>query len=109
MIILVIHAPKYRERDGAKSFEAVLADGKGEEYAIFRKHAGKLHPGCTVVLIRKDENRRRAEGILVKLEQTTKKTRNGIWRYNVYIKNLKGVTYKEEKLNRYGVAVIGDC
>jgi hypothetical protein len=38
MTTLVIHAPDYTvKNDAKKSFEAVLADGKGEGYAISRK------------------------------------------------------------------------
>ncbi len=55
-------------------------------------------------MLSKDELKR-AEGELDKLVPTVK-TRNGIQRYDVYIKNLRMVSYKPESLNRNGVAVI---
>ena len=61
----VIHAPDYRVKYGAKSFEAVMKDGKGERYAIYEDYVSKIHPGCIVVLLRKDKNKKRAEGELV--------------------------------------------
>ena len=109
MTTLVIHAPDHRVKDSAKSFEAVLTDGIGEGYAIFQKDISRLCPDCTVVLLRKDKNKRRAEGRLVKLVRTNRKTPQGIWRYDVHSKDRKVVTYKSERLNRCGVAVIGDC
>ena len=74
---LVIHAPEAKAKKGAKRFEDVLADGVGVEYAIPRKDISKLLPGSTVVLLRKDKNKRRAEGVLVKLALTTNKTPQG--------------------------------
>lgn len=109
MATLVIHAPDYRVKDGAKSFEKVLGDGIGEGYAIGQKYISKLPKGSNVVLLRKDRNRKRAEGILVKLVPTTK-TPQGIQRYDVHVEKWTKVPYKSEKLNRFGVAVIeGDC
>jgi hypothetical protein len=110
MTTLVIHAPDARvKRTGAKSFEAVLADGIGKGYILSPREVSKLHPGCTVVLLRKDGLERRAEGRLVRPIPTIK-TPRGKQRYDVHIKDLKEVyNYKPEKLNRFGVAVIGDC
>ena len=108
---LVIHAPDYRVKDGAKGFEAVLADGIGKEYAISRKDKSRLLPNSSVVvLLRKDKNKRRAEGRFSKLVETDKKTPQRIKQYDVHFKDRKVVTYKPEKLNRFGVAVIeSDC
>lgn len=111
MITLVIHAPDYRVKDSADSFETILASGLGKGYAIFKKDVSKLPQGSKVVLIRQDKkrNKSRAEGSLVKLVETTK-TPQGIQRYDVHIKGLTEVIYKSVKLNRFGVAVIeGDC
>jgi len=105
---LVIHAPEAKAKKGAKRFEDVLADGVGVEYAIPRKDISKLLPGSTVVLLRKDKNKRRAEGVLVKLALTTNKTPQGIQRYDVHFEKRMEVLYKSERLNRFGVAVI-DC
>jgi len=54
-VTLVIHAPDYRVKYGAKNFEAVLADGVGKGYAIYQKDISKLPPNSTVVLLRKDK------------------------------------------------------
>ncbi len=63
----------------------------------------------TIVLLRKDRNKKRAEGILVRLEETGKYV-NGVQRYNVHIKGLTEVTFKKENFNYNGVALIeGDC
>jgi len=67
---LVIHAPDAKAREGSKSFEDILKDGVGSGYAISKKDMGRLAPGCTVVLLRKDRDRKRAEGRLVRLYPT---------------------------------------
>ena len=54
-VTLVIHAPDYSVKYGAKNFEAVLADGVGKGYAIYQKDISKLPPNSTVVLLRKDK------------------------------------------------------
>ena len=110
MTTLVIHAPDYRVKDGAKSFEAVLADGIGKGYAISQEDTSRLPPDSTVVLLRKDRNKRRVEGRLVKLVQTGRTTPQGIKQYDVHFKDRRVVIYKPERLNRFGVAVIeSDC
>lgn len=110
MITLVINAPWWRK--GGKpeepySWETYLKTGVGKGYAIRRKDASKLPSGSKVVLLRKDKNKQRAEGLLVNLVATTK-TAQGLQRYDVYFEKQAVVTYKPEKLNRFGVAVI-DC
>lgn len=105
MATLVIHAPRSTVvSKHAKSFEKTYKDGLGEGYAIYRSIVHEVHPGCTVVLLSKDQELR-AEGKLVKLVATTK-TDNGCQRYDVHIEGLKKVPYKPEKLNHCGVALI---
>lgn len=109
MTTLVLHAPDRRvKKDGAKSFEEVLADGIGKGYIIFQEDERKLHLGSRVVLLRNDKNEARAEGVLVRWERTTK-TPRGKQRYDVYIEGLTGVRYEWVEINRCGVAVIGNC
>jgi len=106
-VTLVIHAPDYRvKKDGAKSFEAVFADGIGVGYAIYPNDINNLNPGCIVVLLRKDRKKRRAEGRLVKLSPTGNWTKNGLQRYDVHFEDRRGVPYKSVNFNRCGVAVI---
>lgn len=106
MTTLVIHAPDRRAKSGSKSFEAVLADGIGDKYAIFQKDVGRLVSGSKVVLLRKDKEKSRAEGILLQLVDTGKKTPQGILKYNVHFKDQKVVSYKPERLNRFGISII---
>lgn len=112
MATLVIHAPDYRVKHGAESFETILEKGRGKGYIIFPKDVSRLPPGSKAVLLRNDKDKKRAEGILVKLDQTIT-TPKGKKRYNVHFKDAKVIPYSyksEEKLNRCGVAVIeGDC
>lgn len=102
---LVINAPKQQViLNNKKSFQETLNSGIGQGYAINSTLFRQIYLGCRVVLLSKDQ-RLRAEGELVKLVPTFK-TKNGIQRYDVYIKNLTTVTYKPERLNHNGVAVI---
>lgn len=115
---LVIHAPEYQVREGAKTFEDTFQTGIGEAYAlnstiirqVFPVGERMIRPGWRVVLLCKDR-KRRAEGDLVRLEPATKDgrpwfTKNHIRRYDVYVKNFVMVPYRPEALNRNGVAVI---
>jgi hypothetical protein len=101
MVALVINAPKHTNK---RSFESTLVSGVGEGYAIWSTLIGRCQPGCRVVLLSKDE-RKRAEGSLVKLVPT-EKTGSGVQRYDVHIERMSLVPYKAEALNRYGVAVV---
>jgi hypothetical protein len=105
MVTLVINAPREKvQAEAKKSFQNTFDTGIGEGYAIAMKLFEQCRPGCTVVLLSKDE-RKRAEGKLVKLVPTVK-TGSGMQRYDVYIDNMRMVPYKSEALNRNGVAVI---
>jgi len=103
MTTLVIHAPRNRKTP----FATILATGIGPGYAIYDNLKSKLSPNPTVVLLA-NNLKLRAEGQLGKLVPTGIFTKNGIQRYDVHIKGLMVVSYKPEKLNRCGVAVI-DC
>ncbi len=106
MTTLVIHAPYYRVKNGARSFSAVLRTGIGDGYIIAPRELSILQSSqnVSVVVLDKDK-KQRAEGLLVKLVSTTK-ARNGGQRYDVYIKDLTIVPYQSQSLNRSGVAVI---
>lgn len=104
MPTLILNAPSWRENeDGAKSFQSILASGRGDGYAIASPLVSQIVPGCPVVVLNK-ERARRAEGTLVRLEPTSK-TDSGMQRYNVWMKDLREVPYQPEALNRCGVAV----
>ena len=69
---LVINAPENQVKsNNKKSFEDTLKSGKGEGYVIYKSILSQIQPGCTVILLCKD-NKRRAEGKLIKLEPVTK-------------------------------------
>jgi hypothetical protein len=107
MTTLVINAPKAKaEQEGKRSFVDTLASGVGDGYAIWRSLFAQLSPGCRVVLLCKDAEKR-AEGRLVKLEPNGK-TDSGVQRYDVYMASLREVEYKSERLNRNGVAIINN-
>jgi hypothetical protein len=102
---LVIHTPLSKVLDeGKRSFERTLESGVGDEYAIYQNLYERISTGSCVVLLDKDR-RLRAEGSLVKLVQRSR-TKNGIQRYDVYIRNLKEVAYAPEALNRCVISVI---
>lgn len=105
MTTLVIHAPSGKaRREGKKSFDETLKNGRGDGYAIDSKRYHLVYPGCRVVLLDKDK-RQRAEGWLVELEET-EKTGSGMQRYNVYVENMVIVPYRSEILTHWGIAVI---
>jgi transcriptional regulator with XRE-family HTH domain len=107
---LVLSAPRATAARGKKSFERTFNSGVGEDYAIAKDDAARLQAelqaGNTVVVVvlSKDETQR-AEGTLVKLVPNGR-TRTGMQRYDVYIKDLNKVEYKPERLGRTGVSVI---
>jgi hypothetical protein len=105
MATLVIHAPKAMAvQEQKRSFGSTFSSNIGDGYAIAAPLFARLHPSCTVVLLSKDE-KRRAEGTLVRLVATSK-TKTGMQRYDVHFKDMKEVDYKPERLGRTGVAVI---
>lgn len=105
-VTLVINAPEYKGKPGApNSLEAYFNTGEALGYAIFQKDVSKLSQDSKVVLLRKGKNQKRAEGSFVKLVYTGKTTPQGIKRYDVHFEGQRMVSYKPEKLNRFGVAV----
>jgi len=105
MVTLVVHAPEYMSRSqGKRSFQETVRHGVGEGYAIAKRLHARCVIGCKAVLLCKDA-KKRAEGRLTKLVPTVK-TDNGIQRYDVYMRGLRLVSYKPERLNRNGIAVL---
>ena len=106
MATLVLNAPRGQaQANGKKSFDSTLRTGVGEGYAIAHNIALRCSPGCRVVLLCQDD-RKRAEGRLVRLV-ATEKTLSGMQRYDVHMEGLTVVSYTPERLNRCGVGVIG--
>jgi hypothetical protein len=86
-----------------RSFQRILDSGIGEAYAIAENQFNLLSSGSGVALVSNDE-KRRAEGMLVELVLVGR-TKSGMRRYDVHIKNLKEVDYKPEHFMRWGVSV----
>jgi hypothetical protein len=113
MLTLVIHAPARKAAPRTlHSFETFFKTGIGIGYAISQNDHNKLSQAkdCVVVLLRKDRQKQRAEGHLVKLDATGKFIHHR-QRYDVHFMGQNIVTYKPEKLDHYGVAVYcsSDC
>lgn len=110
MTTLFIGAPYTKAAPELRfSFEYICKTGIGEGYAIWEKWAVKIRPGWTVVLLRNDKDKKRAEGILIDRKPTGIYIK-GVQRYDVHIRGLTQVLYKKppKKLNPFGVLVI-DC
>jgi hypothetical protein len=117
---LVINAPDYQlPRKGTKSFKDTFETGVGRAYAlnwtILQQVIpdGAVQPDWRVVLLWKDK-KCRAEGKLIRIVPAEEDavplfTKNGIRRYDVHAEKFAMVPYRPEKLNRNGVAVIGQC
>lgn len=105
MTALVIHAPARRKSDNPIKFEDIRRTGKAPGYGLTAKMT-QIPPGTQVILLRKDINKRRAEGVLVTLKPTGRSTRSGRWRYDIYVADWKDVDYKPEALDRFGVNLI---
>ena len=105
MPTLILHAPDWRTtEDGAKSFNQTIIDGVCSGYAIPSTIVAGVILGIKVVLLNKAKWLR-AEGVLVS-SSPTEKTKSGIQRYDIKIRDVKLVTYQPERLGRTGVAVI---
>ena len=109
MKTLVIHHPEDKVVDeNKKSFVKCCATRIGEGFALSKEKVASLKPGDKVVILCSTQgNQRRAEGELVKLEHSGA-TRSGLKRYNVFIKNIKVVSYHRNdfgKLNHNGIVV----
>lgn len=108
MRTLVIHAPDHAVKShGAQSFDQMVGTGVGPGYAISPADIAKLTiPGSRVVLLRKDKQKGRAEGSLVRIVPTGAYTSNGRQRHDVHVEGFRRVTYESERLNRCGYAII---
>ena len=108
IMTLIIHAPARRSTSGPNSFNSILKTGLGPGYALSKKEANIIMPGFKLVLLRKDKDKARAEGQLVKIVATDRMTPQGLMRYDIYFKDMKLVPYRTERLNHFGVSLV-DC
>jgi len=108
METLLLSAPK--DKDAAsglhKTFETIVANQVGPEYAIFGNVVGRIVVGMKVVVFDR-ARKKQAEGVVTGLTPTGRKTGHGVSRYNVLIRDLKEVRYKfPPRVNRCGVEVV---
>lgn len=116
---LIITTPWYKKDEEGNSagkagepysFEKYMQTGLGKGYAISKKDVSKLSPGSKVIILRNDMRKRRAEGILIRLIKTNRKTPQGILQYDVEFRDQKELDYSYmkpvEKVDRHGVKVI---
>ena len=95
------------KKQGKTPFSKIFTTGIGPRYAIYNDYISKLRLGFSTVVLLDRDKKKRAEGLLTKLERI-EKAGNGVWQYNVHVKKWTEVPYKPESLNRCGVALI-DC
>lgn len=96
-------------RKGKTPFGHIMRSGIAPGYAIKRQIVeGELEPGKTVVVLLDKRNKKRAEGVLSKTIYTGDKTPQEIRRYDVHIRDLSEVPYRDEKVNHFGVGYIKD-
>lgn len=109
MATLVLHTPTWRtQSDSAKSFQQTIDSAMGEGYALAQRELDQLRTGCDVIIIDKGK-KRRADAKLARLEATSIWTANHVQRYNVHLRDVVEVPYRDSasiRLNRRGSAVI---
>jgi len=126
MPTLIISAPWYKkdnagnptgrpnQRNSWETYVEVAHVGLGymlyqSEYETLTTPAGVVRDDITVVLLRNDRNRRRAEARLTGLKRG-EQTKNGQWRYDVSFEDPREITPyvygSEEKLKENGVKVV---
>lgn len=103
MPTLVINAPSYQ--NSKRSFSGTISTGVGNGYALNSKILPLVKKGQAVILLDKTA-RKRATGVIAKIDPTGITTGNGIPRFDIHISGLKQCAYKPESLNRNGVAII---
>jgi hypothetical protein len=105
---LVISAPHSKAVSGYdfRSFEGIFSSRIGPTYIISDFDREQLPPGSKVIII-DNEYEKRAEARLAEFK-LAEMAGNGQARYDVRLVNPKMVSYKKERLNRNGVAIIDD-
>jgi hypothetical protein len=108
MTTVFINIPKYHPKHGPEwlSFEDVLTSGVAIGFIFSEAEAVSLSPGCGIVLLSND-GERRAEGKISKPLEKEEKALNGKQRYNVYFEDANEVfPYKYQRVGRNGVTII---
>lgn len=125
MTKLIISTPWYKKDKSGNnvgkpgqmnSWETYFQTGKGLGYILYPHEFDILQKSiksdsCKLIMLRQDKNKKRAEANLTNLKQTSRQTKKGQWRYDIYFKNqieIKPYVYNlpDEKLKENGVKVI---
>lgn len=105
MKTLLLSAPKDKNAATGlhRTFNSILANQIGPEYAIYGNLVGQINAGMKAVVFERVD-RRQAEGVVAGLTPTGHKTGGGILRYNVLLRDLNEVSYTNPpQVNRCGV------
>lgn len=106
---LYLSAPYGRTQLGAsgycRTFQTILANGIGPDYAIYSTLTPRVQEGMPVVVFDRDR-RLRAEGTLASYVARSR-AGNGVQRYDLTIHNLHSVPYTAPRsVNWCGVAIV---
>jgi hypothetical protein len=107
MPTLFLSAPKNKTLLGNayRDFNTILATGIGPDFGVYATLIGEVSLGMKAVVFDRRQ-RRRGEGTVANYTRKTK-FGNGVWGYDVEIRDLKEVPYQNPpRVNRCGVAVI---
>jgi hypothetical protein len=109
MPVLYLSAPMGRTQQGSsgffRTFQTIVANGIGPDYAIYSALIAQIHSGVKVVVFDRDQQLR-AEGTLAGY-LAKGKAGNGVRRYDLQILNLHPVPYiSPPPVNHCGVALI---
>ena len=108
MTTLYLNVPKDKvDGEGKKSYADTMKSAIGNGYAIPMSQAMQYVPGSNVVLLCQATGQR-AQGRIKALKLTDEKTRSGMVRYDVCMKDLAEVPYHPAPANfgRTGVLVV---
>jgi hypothetical protein len=110
MKTLLLAAPKDKDTASGlhRAFNHMIANRVGPEYAIAKSLLIQIVTGMKVVVFDRAGHGRQAQGVVAGVKPTGNKTRTGMLRYNVLIRDLNEVAYtRPPNVNRYGVGFTG--
>jgi hypothetical protein len=107
--VLYLSAPIGRTQQGTsgffRTFQTIVANGIGPDYAIYSSIVSQIHSGLKVVVFDRDQQLR-AEGTLATYV-AKRKAGNGVRRFDLQIDNLHHVPYMSPPaVNHCGVALV---
>jgi hypothetical protein len=97
---LVLFTPSSKVRNQeTQSFQQTIDSKIGDGYALSPAECGEIENRVRDVIVQDDESRSRAKGKFVRLERLPEKykTKSGMWRYLVHMRDLVDETEKWRK------------